>query len=83
MRRPRPNNGQRRAKPVSDAAGRGVREPRVGGRVMSVRSRRERRNRAGLSFGNSNPIIVREDEIGAEPFERILADPMLRCEMHD
>jgi len=80
------NNGQRKAKPVSDVGAHGNAPiaracPERSRRVMSVRSRRERRNRAGLSFNNFNPMIVREDEIGAERFDLIVADPMLRCEM--
>jgi len=78
MGRRKPNNGQRKRPPVSD---RGAGLQPATGRVMSVRSRRERRNRAGLSFNNSNPILVREDDIGAERFDLILADLMLRCEM--
>jgi len=56
-------------------------ERKVGERVASVRSRRERFNRAGLRFSAHLPVIVREDEIGTERFERILAEPWLRVEM--
>ena len=52
------------------------------GRVMTVRSRGVRFNRAGLRFSNTIPTIVREDDIGAERFDRILAEPNLRCEMN-
>jgi len=54
-------------------------ERKVGERVASVRSRRERFNRAGLQFSAHLPVTVREDEIGTERFERILAEPALRC----
>jgi hypothetical protein len=78
--RPKANNGQRRQKPVSDKP---AAKPAAAkqGRVMTIRSRRERFNRAGLTFTNTTPTTVREDEVGTERFDRILAEPQLRCEM--
>jgi len=83
MGRRKPNNGQRKRPPVSDRRAGASPPAPLAGRVVTVRSRRERRNRAGLSFNNFNPIIVREDEIGAERFDLIVADPMLRCDLQD
>ncbi len=54
--------------------------PKASGRVMTVRSRRQRFRRAGLTFSTA-PTTVREDEIGEERFERILNEPQLRCEL--
>ena len=81
-KRPKANNGQRKAKPISDnQAGPGPVGAPSSGRTISVRSRGERRNRAGLSFNTYTSAIVRECEIGTDRFEAILADRMLRCEL--
>ena len=82
MAKPNPNNGKRTQKPVSDKpadkpAGKSK------GRVMTVRSRRERFHRAGITFVNTTPTTVREDEVGRENYERILNEPQLRCEMSE
>jgi len=79
--RPKPNKGQRRQKPVSDKPAPEKPAAQTGGRVMAIRSRRERFNRAGLTFTNTTPTTIREDEVGTERFDRILAEPQLRCEM--
>lgn len=50
-----------------------------GGHVVSVRSRRARFNRAGLTF-TPNPTLVKESEIGPDRLARILAEPQLVCE---
>jgi len=67
------------ANPATRPAGKPATPP-AGKRIMSVRSRRERFNRAGLRFIATIPMIVREEEIGTERFERILAEPQLRCD---
>jgi len=56
-------------------------ERKAGERVASVRSRRAAFNRAGLSFSADIPVTVREKEIGADRFERIINEPMLRCDI--
>ena len=56
-------------------------DPKLSGRVMTVRSRRSSFRRAGLLFGSAEPTTVRESEIGKEQFERILNEPQLRCEL--
>ena len=79
--RPKPNNGQRQRQPVADKPAPEKPAAQTGGRVMTVRSRRESFNRAEIRFTNTTPTTVREDEIGTEHFDRILAEPQLRCEM--
>ncbi len=72
-RKPRSRGGASSPpKPAPDAAG----------RVMTVRSRRQRFNRAGLTFSTA-PTTVRESEVGEERFERILKEPQLRCELEE
>ena len=70
----RGNDGRRKAKPVSDSPT---------GRTMTVHSRRERFNRAGMTFRSTVPTTVSETDIGTETFDRILDEPNLRCEMHE
>ena len=71
-RKPRGSGRSRKPSPPTASA-----DP---GRVMTVRSRRPSFNRAGLRFSATIPTTVREDEVGADRFDRILAEPQLRCE---
>ena len=75
MAKRKPQNGRRSRQPVADAP-----PDKPAGRLVSVRSRREFFNRAGLRFTAADPVIVREDEVGTDRLEAILAEPNLRCE---
>ena len=52
--------------------------PQEQSRVLSVRARAARFQRAGIVFGPT-PIVVSEAEVGADVIERILAEPALVC----
>jgi len=75
MAKRKPQNGRRSRQPVADAP-----PDKPAGRLVSVRSRREFFNRAGLRFTAESATIVREDEVGPDRFNAILAEPNLRCE---
>jgi len=92
--RRQPPNGQRKrqpgstkpaakpaAKPKPKAKPKAQPDTKPSGRVMTVRSRRPSFRRTELLFTSAEPTIVREDEVGKERFDRILAEPALRCEL--
>lgn len=71
--------GRTRRVRTKPAAGAAKKQSKPAGRVMSVRSRRARFNRAGLRFTSTIPVLVNEADIGPERYDRILNESALRC----